>query len=156
MELCAGVPANWIVLVVGTIADWAFAEKVANAMKTAKPNKTAADFSRKTDLPGANVTAVIEGLTLAFPSRKPWLPGSFADVLKKASSNCPGTIYIRKCRKTSVWRILASLFTPLTASILISSLVGLLTPITSVQSSLAGHSINRGMNTGRKYISLRS
>jgi hypothetical protein len=89
IELSAGVPANWMVLVVGVIVDWAFAEKVANAMKTAMQSKTAADFPRKIDLPGANVTALIEGLTLAFPSRKPWLPGSFADIQKKASSNCP-------------------------------------------------------------------
>jgi len=62
IELCSGVPANWIVLVVGVIVDWAFAEKVANA-KTTRQNKTVADFPRKTDLHGANVTAVIKGLT---------------------------------------------------------------------------------------------
>lgn len=78
MELCAGVPANWIVLVVGVIVDWAFAEKVANAMKTTRQNKPAAEFPRKPDLFCANDTAVIEGLTLAFPSREPWLPESFA------------------------------------------------------------------------------
>jgi hypothetical protein len=39
IELSAGVPANWILLVVGVIVDWAFAEKVANAMKTAKLSK---------------------------------------------------------------------------------------------------------------------
>src|SRR5690348_6390398 len=66
MELGAGVPANWIVLVVGVIVDWAFAEKVASAMKTARQNKTAANFPRKTDLLGANVTAVIEDPTFAF------------------------------------------------------------------------------------------
>jgi hypothetical protein len=86
MEPCAGVPANWIVLVVGAIVDWAFAEKVANAMKTTRQNKSAAQFPRKADLLCANVTAVIEGLTLAFPSRKPWLPGSLL-TFKKASSN---------------------------------------------------------------------
>lgn len=77
MELCAGVPANWIVLAVGIMVDWAFAEKVANAIKTAKLNKTAADFPRKTDLSGANVTAVIEGLTFSLPVPETLAPGIF-------------------------------------------------------------------------------
>lgn len=77
IELCAGVPANWIVLVVGVIVDWAFAEKVANAMKTARQNKTAADFPQKTDLLGANVTAVIEGLTFSLPVPETLAPGIF-------------------------------------------------------------------------------
>jgi hypothetical protein len=77
MELCAGVPANWMVFVV---VDWAFAEKVANAIKTARQNKTAAEFPRKPDLLCANVTVVMDCLTLAFPSRKPWLPRSLSDV----------------------------------------------------------------------------
>ena len=63
MELGAGAPANWIVLVVGVIVDWAFAEKVANAMKTARQNKTAANFPRETDLFGFNVAMITEGLT---------------------------------------------------------------------------------------------
>jgi hypothetical protein len=36
MELGAGVPANWIVLVVGVTVDWAFAEKVAKAIIVAR------------------------------------------------------------------------------------------------------------------------
>ena len=80
MELWKDVPANWIVLVVGAIVDCAFAEKVANAIKITRQNKTAAEFSRKTGLLCANTTAVIEGLTLAFPSRKPWLPRSLSDI----------------------------------------------------------------------------
>src|SRR6476661_7416287 len=96
-----------MVLVVGVIVDWAFAEKVANAMKTAKLSKTDVDFPRKTDLPGANVTALIEGLTLAFPSRKPWLTGSFADIQKEASSNCAARFTSGSAVKT-VWRITAS------------------------------------------------
>jgi len=63
MELAAGVPANWIVLVVGVIVDWAFAAKVANAMKTARQNKTAAEFPRKTGLLRANDARIPEGLT---------------------------------------------------------------------------------------------
>jgi len=66
IELCAGVPANWIVLVVGVIVDWAFAEKVANAMKTTRQNKTAAEFPRNPHLLCASDAVLIEGLTLAF------------------------------------------------------------------------------------------
>lgn len=77
MELSAGVPANWMVLVVGVIVDWAFAEKVANAMKTTRQNKTAAYFPRKTDLFGVNVTAVIEGLTFSLPVPETLAPGIF-------------------------------------------------------------------------------
>ena len=77
IELCAGVPANWIVLVVGVIADWAFAEKVANAMKAPRQSKAAADFPRKTDLPGVNVTAAIEGLTFSLPVPETLAPGIF-------------------------------------------------------------------------------
>jgi hypothetical protein len=87
IELSAGVPANWMVLVVGVIVDWAFAEKVANA-KTTRQNKAVADLPRKTDLQGANVTAVIEGLTFSLPVPETLAPGSFADIQKKASSNC--------------------------------------------------------------------
>jgi hypothetical protein len=56
-----------MVLVVGETVDWAFAEKVANAMKTARQNKTAADLPRNPDLLCGNVTAVIEGLTFSLP-----------------------------------------------------------------------------------------
>ncbi len=77
MELCPGVPANWIVLVVGVIVDWAFAEKVANAMKAPRQSKTAAYFPRKTDLPGVNVAAVIEGLTFSLPVPETLAPGIF-------------------------------------------------------------------------------
>jgi hypothetical protein len=77
MELCPGVPANWIVLVVGVIVDWAFAEKVANAMKAPRQSKTAAHFPRKTDLLGANVTAVVEGLTFSLPVPETLAPGIF-------------------------------------------------------------------------------
>lgn len=71
MELGAGVPANWIVLVVGVIVDWAFAAKVANTIKTTRQNKTAAKFPRKTGLLRANDARIPEGLTFR-PSR----PGS--------------------------------------------------------------------------------
>jgi hypothetical protein len=80
MEPCAGVPANWIVLVVGAIVDWAFAEKVPNAMKTTRQNKSAAKFPHKADLLCANVTAVIEGLTFNLPVPKTLAPGIFADI----------------------------------------------------------------------------
>src|SRR5689334_24977733 len=70
MELGAGVPANWIVLVVGVIVDWAFAEKVANA-KTARQNKTAANFPCETDLLGVNDARITEGLTF-----RPSCPGN--------------------------------------------------------------------------------
>src|SRR5689334_5068867 len=73
MELGAGVPANWIVLVVGVIVDWALAAKVANAMKTARQNKTAAEFPRKTGLLRANDARIPEGLTF-WPS----CPGTLA------------------------------------------------------------------------------
>jgi hypothetical protein len=73
MELCAGVPANWIVLVLGVIVDWAFAEKVANAMKTTKQNKTAAELLRNSDLLCASDAVLIEGLTMAF-----LVPGTLA------------------------------------------------------------------------------
>jgi len=64
MGLCAlGVPANWRVLVVGLTAVWAFAAKVANAMKTAWQNKTTAKFPRKTGLLRANDARIPEGLT---------------------------------------------------------------------------------------------
>ena len=90
IELGAGVPANWIVLVVGVIVDWAFAEKVANAMKTARQNKTAANFPRETDLFGFNVAMITEGLTF-WPS----CPGNLGSrnlllAFKKASSKLPG------------------------------------------------------------------
>jgi hypothetical protein len=88
MELWKGVPANWMVLVVGVTVDWAFAEKVANAIKTTRQNKAAADFPRTPDLFCANDTAVVEGLTLGLPCLDNlWLPSSLTDV-KKASSNC--------------------------------------------------------------------
>jgi len=45
------------------IVDWAFAAKVANAMKTARQNKTAAEFPRKTGLLRANDARIPEGLT---------------------------------------------------------------------------------------------
>jgi len=80
MELCAGVPANWIVLVVGVIVDWAFAAKVANAMKTTKLDKTAAQFLRKTGLLRANDARIPEGLTF-WPSCPGTLaPGIFSGV----------------------------------------------------------------------------
>ena len=59
------------------IVDWAFAEKVANAMKAPRQSKTAADFPQKTDLFGANVTAVIEGLTFSLPVPETLAPGIF-------------------------------------------------------------------------------
>jgi len=77
IKLCAGVPANWIVLVVGVIVDWAFAEKVANVMKAPRQSKTAVEFPRKTDLRGANVTAVVEGLTFSLPVPETLAPGIF-------------------------------------------------------------------------------
>ena len=83
MELCAGVPANWMVLVVGAIVDWAFAEKVANAMKTTRQNKSAAQFPRASGLFCAKTTGAMGDLISAFPSRKPWLPGSFADIQRR-------------------------------------------------------------------------
>jgi hypothetical protein len=83
MELCAGVPANWMVLVVGVIVDWASAEKVANARKTTRQNKPAAEFPRNPDLLCGSDAVLIEGLTLAFPSREPWLPRSFAGDFKE-------------------------------------------------------------------------
>jgi len=105
MELAAGVPANWLVLVVGVIVDWAFAAKVANAMKTARQNKTAANFPRETDLLGVNNARLAEGLTF-WPS----CPGNLGSrnlflTFKKASSKLPGyaicsTIYIRKALRT--------------------------------------------------------
>jgi hypothetical protein len=104
MELGAGVPVNWIVLVVGVIVDWAFAEKVANA-KTARQNKTAANFPRETDLLGVNNARLAEGLNF-WPS----CPGNLGSrnlflTFKKASSKLPGyaicsTIYIRKALRT--------------------------------------------------------
>lgn len=88
MELGAGVPANWIVLVVGVIVDWAFAEKVANA-KTTRQNKTAANFPRETDLLGVNDARITESLTF-WPS----CPGNLGSrnlllAFKKASSELP-------------------------------------------------------------------
>ena len=59
MELCAGVPANWIVLVVGVTVDRAFAEKVANAMKTTRQNKSAAQFPRAPGLFCAKTTGAM-------------------------------------------------------------------------------------------------
>jgi hypothetical protein len=56
-----------MVLVVGAMMDWAFAEKVANTMKTARQNKTAAESPRKPSLFCANDTGVIEGLTFGLP-----------------------------------------------------------------------------------------
>jgi hypothetical protein len=56
-----------MVLVVGVTVDWAFAEKVANAMRTTRQNKTAADCPRTPDLFCATDTAVIEGLTFGLP-----------------------------------------------------------------------------------------
>jgi hypothetical protein len=63
MELWRGVPANWMVLAVGVVVDWALAEKVANAIKTTRQNKTAAEFPLKTDLLRANEARIPEGLT---------------------------------------------------------------------------------------------
>src|SRR6478609_4972417 len=80
MELAAGVPANWIVLVVGVIVDWAFAAKVANAMKTARQNKTAAEFPRKTGLLRANDARIPEGLTFGLPVRGTLAPRIFSGV----------------------------------------------------------------------------
>ena len=48
---------------VGLTAVWAFAAKVANAMKTPKQNKTAGEFPRKTGLLRANDAKIPEGLT---------------------------------------------------------------------------------------------
>ena len=80
MELCAGVPANWIVLVVGAIVDWAFAAKVANAIKNTRLGKTAAQFLRKTGLLRANDARIPEGLTF-WPSCPGTLaPGIFSGV----------------------------------------------------------------------------
>jgi len=83
------VPANWIVLVVGVMVDWAFAAKVANAIKTTRLDKTAAQFLRKTGLLRANDARIPEGLTF-WPS----CPGTLAPgtlvAFKKASSKLPG------------------------------------------------------------------
>src|SRR5690348_11604287 len=80
MELCAGVPANWIVLVVGVTVDWAFAAKVANAIKTTRLDKTAAQFLRKTGLLRANDARIPEGLTF-WPSCPGTLaPGTFSSI----------------------------------------------------------------------------
>lgn len=73
MALGAGVPANWMVLVVGLMAVWAFAVKVANAMKTTRQNKAAAELLRNPDLLCASDAVLIEGFTLAF-----LVPGTLA------------------------------------------------------------------------------
>jgi hypothetical protein len=62
-----------MVLVVGLMAVWAFAVKVANAMKTARQNKTAVEFPFKADLLRANDARIAEGLTF-WPS----FPGTLA------------------------------------------------------------------------------
>lgn len=87
MELGAGVPANWIVLVVGVIVDWAFAEKVANA-KTARQNKTAANFPGETDLLGANDARITEGLTFGLPVPETLASGIFYWHSRRHHPNC--------------------------------------------------------------------
>lgn len=67
------------------MAVWAFAEKVANAMKTARQNKTTAEFMLTADLLRANDARIAKGLTFGLPSREPWLLGSLL-AFKKASS----------------------------------------------------------------------
>jgi len=62
-----------MVLVVGLMAVWAFAVKVANAMKTARQNKTAVEFPFKADLLRTNDARIAEGLTF-WPS----FPGTLA------------------------------------------------------------------------------
>jgi hypothetical protein len=62
-----------MVLVVGLMAVWAFAVKVANAIKTARQNKTAVEFPFKADLLRANDARIAEGLTF-WPS----FPGTLA------------------------------------------------------------------------------
>src|SRR5690349_10840196 len=71
--LCAsGVPANWIVLVVGLMVVWAFAEKVANVSRITMQSITAAEFPRRQCLLCANDATIPEGLNfLAFPSGEP-------------------------------------------------------------------------------------
>lgn len=58
-----------MVLVVGLMAVWAFAEKVATAMKTARQNKTTAEFTLTVDLLRANDARIAKGLTFwpSFP-----------------------------------------------------------------------------------------
>jgi hypothetical protein len=103
MELGAGVPANWIVLVVGVIVDWAFAEKVANA-KTARQNKPAANFPCETDLLGVNDARATEGLTLGLPVPETLAPGIFSDIqesiIQTAGLAVCSTICIRKALLT--------------------------------------------------------
>jgi hypothetical protein len=69
-----------MVLVVGVTVDWAFAEKVANGMKTARQNKTAAEFSLKAGLLRANDARIRKGLTF-WPSCPGTLaPGIITDI----------------------------------------------------------------------------
>ena len=69
-----------MVLAVGVTVDWAFAEKVANAMKTARQNKTAAEFPLKAVLLRANDARIRKGLTF-WPSCPGTLaPGTFSGI----------------------------------------------------------------------------
>jgi len=47
IELCAGVPANWMVLVVGVTVVWALAEKDSKPNRSAMQNKNSEIFPHK-------------------------------------------------------------------------------------------------------------
>ena len=63
MRLGAGVPANWIVLVVGVIVDWAFAEKGSKPNRSAMQNKNSVNFTHVKFLFRAKTAVSIEDFT---------------------------------------------------------------------------------------------
>lgn len=63
MELCAGVPANWIVLVVGVIVDCALAEKGSKPSRSAMQNKSSVNFTQVKSLFRARTAVSINDFT---------------------------------------------------------------------------------------------
>jgi len=63
MELCAGVPANWIVLAVGIMVDWAFAENGSKTNRSAMQNKISVNFTHAKFLFRAKTAVSIDDFT---------------------------------------------------------------------------------------------